>query len=120
MNTLAEALVVRLVDFYVAATLLLLVAGVVICLLRQPAQRLAVATAAMVGLAMLVVLCPLPGWPRIAWRTTTPAEVAAAPTDFAMPAEPLPLPEMRPMARPVSMTPLPDEEAAVAETPVPE
>ncbi|NLE37285.1 MAG: hypothetical protein GX621_04595, partial [Pirellulaceae bacterium] len=80
MSGSIEAFGTWLVDYYAAATLLLVVATVAFRCLVQPARRLAVAWAATVGLAALVVLCALPGWPRISWgigATTPLVEVSA-------------------------------------------
>ncbi len=81
MNTSTETLALWLVDFYVATTVLLLVAVVAMCCLRQPARRLAVAWATMVGLAALAILCALPQWPRISWRAQLEASVAEVSTE---------------------------------------
>ena len=65
MSWWTETLMLWLADFFVAATLLLLLAVAITYCIGQPARRLAVAWATMVGLTALAVLWTLPGWPRM-------------------------------------------------------
>ncbi len=94
----AVGLVAWLADFYLLATLLMLVALAARRRIRQPAQRLTVNWVVAVELAALAVVCTLPFWPRIpllAAHTEKPAvetPVAAdpTPTPAAMPRTTLP------------------------------
>ncbi|HBO46360.1 MAG TPA: hypothetical protein DD670_21020 [Planctomycetaceae bacterium] len=107
MNRFVETFGPWLVDYYAAATLLLIVATVAFRCLGQPAQRLAVAWATTAGVAALLVLCALPGWPKISWNipaTTPVVEVAAEsglespPPAEAVTNEPLNPPALAPRA----------------------
>jgi beta-lactamase regulating signal transducer with metallopeptidase domain/5-hydroxyisourate hydrolase-like protein (transthyretin family)/protocatechuate 3,4-dioxygenase beta subunit len=62
MNGYVESFAYWLADFYLLSTLLLATAMGAIALVGQPAKRLAIAKSAMVALALLAVLCALPGW----------------------------------------------------------
>ena len=53
-----------LLDYYLAASLLIIGALSIMFAVRQPVRRSAVARATLVGLALLIVLTMLPGWPR--------------------------------------------------------
>ncbi len=53
-----------LIDYYLQASVVLLATSVGVCLLRQPARRLALFWATAIGLLALAVLVALPGWPR--------------------------------------------------------
>ena len=61
----AVGLVAWLADFYLLATLLMLVALAARRRIRQPAQRLTVNWVVAVELAALAAVCALPFWPRI-------------------------------------------------------
>jgi hypothetical protein len=65
MNSWTSAAALRIADYYLLATWLLLLAWVTMWFVRQPARRLTVAWATMAGLACLAVLCNLPTWPRV-------------------------------------------------------
>lgn len=52
-------------DFFVAATVLLVVTWIASCLIRQPVQRLTLAWSAMAALLVLLMCCAAPGWPRM-------------------------------------------------------
>ena len=54
-----------LIDYYIAATVVLAVVLLAQRLIGQPARRLALHWGGLVGLALLAFLCVLPGWPRI-------------------------------------------------------
>jgi beta-lactamase regulating signal transducer with metallopeptidase domain len=61
-----------LLDYYLAAAVLLLL---VLCagkLLRQPVERMAVAWGTVAGLFLLIALCALPAWPRISLAPVAP------------------------------------------------
>src|SRR5208282_367638 len=57
-----------LADFYLLATLLMLVAIVARRWIRQPAQRLTVHWIVAVELAVLAAVCAMPFWPRVSLR----------------------------------------------------
>lgn len=73
----ADRLVQWLMDFYLVATTLLLIAVVARRWIRQPAHRLTVAWIVAVELAALAVACGLPIWPKIPLLATAPPETAA-------------------------------------------
>ena len=58
----ADSLALWLADYYLLSTVLLALALVGIAVLKQPAQRLAIAKATLVALALLAALCALPRW----------------------------------------------------------
>ena len=60
-----DALAYRLIDYYIAATIILAVVLIVQRFIRQPARRVALQWGALVGLALLAFLCAVPGWPRL-------------------------------------------------------
>ena len=64
MNEMLSFLTAWLVDLLVLGTALLAAASLFLVMLRQPAARMALARATLVGLATLCVLTALPGWPR--------------------------------------------------------
>ena len=70
MNAFVDWAAYWLADFYLATTLLLAAALGVMAVCRQPANRLAVAKAAIVALALLAGLCVLPGWSLITLEWT--------------------------------------------------
>ncbi len=57
-----------LADLFFVSSLLLVIALVAFAFLRQPARRMTVGRAAALGLAGLVILTTVPGWPRHCWR----------------------------------------------------
>jgi beta-lactamase regulating signal transducer with metallopeptidase domain len=65
MRSAFDAMAYWLIDYYVAAMVVLTVVGVIQRAIRQPARRMAVHWGTLVGLALLVFLCVLPGWPRV-------------------------------------------------------
>src|SRR5271166_4958344 len=76
----AVGLVAWLVDFYLLATLLMLVAIAARRWIRQPAQRVTVHWIVAVELATLAVVCALPFWPRISLlRATLPKPAVKSP-----------------------------------------
>ena len=62
----AAGLIRWLADFYLLATVLLLIAMAARRCIRQPLHRLTLAWVVTLELAALAVVCALPGWPRIA------------------------------------------------------
>ena len=59
MTPWIEAIALWLADFYLAATILLVLAGVALCLIKQPAWRMAVAWGTLVSLLVAAVFCLL-------------------------------------------------------------
>ncbi len=74
-----DAIAYWVLDYYIAATIVLIVVTVAQRRIAQPARRLALHWGTLVGLALLVVLCILPGWPRLdltaLLRLGSPAQV---------------------------------------------
>jgi beta-lactamase regulating signal transducer with metallopeptidase domain/tetratricopeptide (TPR) repeat protein len=66
-----------LADFQLLAAALLVGALLAIACLRQPARRLAVAKATLAALAVLAILCALPGWSLVHLLREPPAEAIA-------------------------------------------
>lgn len=62
MSPLIETIALWLADVHLLAGALLALGLPALMLLRQPAQRMAVAKSTLAALATLVVLCALPGW----------------------------------------------------------
>ncbi|QDV74307.1 M56 family metallopeptidase [Botrimarina mediterranea] len=69
---LAESALLKLADFHLATTAVLAAAVLATGLLRQPAQRLAIAWASTAGVALLLVLVMIPGWSIFHLGTTAP------------------------------------------------
>ena len=68
-----------LTDLYLLSTVLLLAGLTVMCRLKQPARRIAVARSVSAGLAGLAIVASAPSWPRITaidWLTTAPVLAA--------------------------------------------
>jgi beta-lactamase regulating signal transducer with metallopeptidase domain/protocatechuate 3,4-dioxygenase beta subunit len=65
MTPWIEAIALWLADFYLAATILLMLAGAAFCLIKQPAWRMALAWGTLVSLLVAAVLCVLASRPRI-------------------------------------------------------
>jgi beta-lactamase regulating signal transducer with metallopeptidase domain len=79
-----------LADFYLLATLLMLVAIVARRWIRQPAQRLTVHWIVAVELAVLAAVCAMPFWPRVSLRGA--AAQKSAVEKAAVAEEPMPRP----------------------------
>jgi len=84
MIPLVESFAIWLADYYVLSTVLLALAVVGMSMLRQPAQRLAIAKSTLVALVLLASLCALPGWSLVHLIRAEQPEAAAA-----LPQEPL-------------------------------
>jgi Zn-dependent protease with chaperone function len=96
----AVELVRWLADFYLPATLLMLVAIVARRWIRQPAQRLAIHWVVAVELAVLAGVCILPFWPRISLRAA-PAQKSVRKSAVESPRiaeDPISVPAPRPRA----------------------
>jgi beta-lactamase regulating signal transducer with metallopeptidase domain len=65
MSTVAESYGRWLADYYLLASVLLALALASTAILKQPAQRLAIAKSTLVSLILLAVLCAIPGWSAI-------------------------------------------------------
>jgi beta-lactamase regulating signal transducer with metallopeptidase domain/protocatechuate 3,4-dioxygenase beta subunit len=65
MITLIDPFALWLVDFYLLATVSLLIALAVCWRLKQPVQRLAAVKSTLIALFLLAALCALPGWSLI-------------------------------------------------------
>ena len=74
----ADGLVRWLADFYLLATLLLLIAIVARRWIGQPAHRLTVAWLVAAELAVLAVVCALPSWPRFSLVAPAANETAVS------------------------------------------
>jgi beta-lactamase regulating signal transducer with metallopeptidase domain/5-hydroxyisourate hydrolase-like protein (transthyretin family) len=81
MSPLIEAIALWLADVHLLAGALLALVLPALLLLRQPAQRMAVAKSALAALAALVVLCALPGWSLVHLLS---AEAPPAPVTVAV------------------------------------
>jgi beta-lactamase regulating signal transducer with metallopeptidase domain len=69
-----------LTDYYAATTVVLLLAGAVRVCLRQPIQRMVLARATLVSVALLLGLCAVPFWPRMTlWSRSESRRVSAEP-----------------------------------------
>ena len=64
MSTGSESVLYRLCDVYLMATLLLTAAWFSHRLMSEPIHRLTVSWATALGLAAIVLLTCIPGWPR--------------------------------------------------------
>jgi beta-lactamase regulating signal transducer with metallopeptidase domain len=80
MSPLFESIALWLADVHLLGGALLAVVLPALLLLRQPAQRMALAKSALAALAALVVLCALPGWSlvHILSAEAPPTSVAVA------------------------------------------
>ena len=65
MTPWLDAIALWLADFYLAATILFVLAGAALCLIKQPARRMALAWGTLVSLLVTAVLCLLASRPRI-------------------------------------------------------
>jgi Zn-dependent protease with chaperone function/protocatechuate 3,4-dioxygenase beta subunit len=83
ITAVAASLAGWLADFYLLATLLLLLAFVGWRSIRQPVHRLTVAWAVMIELALLAAICASPAWPRLALTAAAPEQTAS---DLSLPA----------------------------------
>ncbi len=72
-------------DYYLLATLLLVVVWLAMRALGQPIRRVAVAKATMIALVVLAVVCFLPAWPRIPLLSAPPSAQVAPPFSPAVP-----------------------------------
>jgi protocatechuate 3,4-dioxygenase beta subunit len=68
MTNWIEPLALWLADFYLAATILLAAAAVLLAVVKQPARRMAVAWGTLCGLLLAAVLCQSASRPRLALR----------------------------------------------------
>jgi beta-lactamase regulating signal transducer with metallopeptidase domain/5-hydroxyisourate hydrolase-like protein (transthyretin family) len=73
---LSETALLKLADFHLASTAVLAAALLVTGLLRQPAQRLAIAWASMAGMVLSFVLAMVPGWSMVYLEAPTPVAEA--------------------------------------------
>jgi beta-lactamase regulating signal transducer with metallopeptidase domain len=65
MKSSFDAIAYWLIDYYIAATVVLIVVTLAHHVISQPARRLALHWGTLVGLALLAVMSAVPGWPRI-------------------------------------------------------
>ncbi len=65
MTPWLDAIALWLADFYLAATILLILAGAAFCVIKQPAWRMALAWGTLVSLLVAAVFCLLASRPRI-------------------------------------------------------
>ena len=73
MSPLLQAIGHCLVDYYLLSSLLLLIGLLGVALMRQPARKLAVMRAIVLGLFPLAVLCALPDWSMLHLARAKPA-----------------------------------------------
>ena len=66
MSTTIDAVGLWLANYYLSATLLLVITGLVILCIQQPARRIAVVWIGLFGLILLAVVPSVPLWPRVA------------------------------------------------------
>ena len=70
-------------DYYILATALLLVTLLAGSLIRQPAKRYYVTAGAIIGLAILAVLCASPLWPRLVFIGRSASTIAGGPAEVS-------------------------------------
>ncbi len=75
MNPWLESFAHWLLDVYAGATLLLGATVIVGCFVRQPARRLPLSWAAVIGLCGLALLAAVPHWPRMHCMPPDPLEL---------------------------------------------
>ena len=97
-----DSVVGWIVDYYVLSSVLLLPGLVVMQWLNQPARRIAVARAMVGGLLASVLLTAIPGWPRLAWRSSQSTGFAQRPTTSNDLRPTVPAPVSAGQRRPVS------------------
>ncbi len=92
MNALSDYLLTWFADYYLLSTLLLGAALLVGACMRQPARRIAVAWAAVIGLAMLGGLLAVPGWSVVHLFGTSPPppEPSEIAVEMVLPASSVP------------------------------
>jgi protocatechuate 3,4-dioxygenase beta subunit/Zn-dependent protease with chaperone function len=78
ISSLAGSVFNWLADYYLAATLLLILALVARRWVRQPAHRIVIAWALMFELVALAIVCMLPFWPRMSFYVAAPPAPAVA------------------------------------------
>jgi beta-lactamase regulating signal transducer with metallopeptidase domain/protocatechuate 3,4-dioxygenase beta subunit len=80
MNDPVDMLALWLADYYFLSTALLIATLAALEVLRQPAQRLVVAKAALVAVTILAALCATPGWSVVHLLSAPPAETLRSTT----------------------------------------
>ncbi|MEX2168673.1 MAG: hypothetical protein WD851_05155, partial [Pirellulales bacterium] len=105
MNAFAGSIARWLADYYLLATLLLAASLAVTWCVAQPARRVAVTRAALAGLALLAVLCAVPGWSVVHLMTREASPPPAAIVAPAIENESLAV-ETTPIEAPVEAMPL--------------
>ena len=68
MTPWIEAIALWVADFYLAATILLIIACAALCLMKQPARRMAVTWGTLVSLLIAAFLCQAASRPRVDTR----------------------------------------------------
>ncbi len=127
MNAFVNNLAAWVADYYLLATLLLVVSLLARLALRQPARRIAVAWGSVVALPILALLLMLPGWSviHLLGRSDSPVEIAEvaiepvvqpAPMSPAQPSFPV---EFNQAPAPLSEFPLSQPAEIVPHTPPP-
>ncbi|BBO33780.1 carboxypeptidase regulatory-like domain-containing protein [Lacipirellula parvula] len=107
-----------LADFQLLAAALLLSVMLAIALLRQPAQRLAVAKSTLVALAALALLCAIPGWSLVHLLNEQPPPAPTASSALLADFAPAPHAPAMPSFEPVAAAPSPVV-TTIAEPPTP-
>ena len=75
MNAISSLLVAWLTDYYLAATLLLLVLLIGWRWMRQPAHRILAAWIVLLELVVLAAVCAVPFWPRVSLMASAPHQL---------------------------------------------
>jgi beta-lactamase regulating signal transducer with metallopeptidase domain/protocatechuate 3,4-dioxygenase beta subunit len=65
MTPWIEAIALWMADFYLAATILLIIACAMLCFVQQPARRMAVAWGTLISLLVAAILCQSASRPRV-------------------------------------------------------
>ena len=79
MNALIDSFALWLADYYLLATVSLIIALLAGSRLKQPVQRLAVVKSTIVALFLLAALCAVPGWSLIHLMSHDPSRVETLP-----------------------------------------
>jgi beta-lactamase regulating signal transducer with metallopeptidase domain len=107
VNRIFGALDSWLIDIYLLSTVLIVLGGVCLIWLRQPARRMAAARSIIVGLGVFVVLAAAPGWPRIGgfgWPSVDATPIRSGAVSHAPIESAAASPTDREMSEPIQLT----------------